>query len=156
MATLRRSQEGQSRLVRMLPGCLHGCSPLSRRAPRASRHLLVRGVLGDEALTSRVRSEPKFFLRVYALVRRIPRGRVTSYGAIARALGAPRGARTVGWALSACKPGVPWHRVVNAGGKISWRPTGGPRLQRVLLKREGVRFDREGRIDLDAFGWRTL
>ncbi|HLW59730.1 MAG TPA: MGMT family protein [bacterium] len=109
-----------------------------------------------KSLGSRVRAGPTFFLRVYALVRRIPRGRVTSYGAIARALGAPRGARTVGWALRTSGPGVPWHRVVNAGGKISWRPTGGPRRQRMLLEREGVRFDREGRIDLDAFGWRTL
>ncbi|HKV43989.1 MAG TPA: MGMT family protein [bacterium] len=105
---------------------------------------------------SRVRAGPGFFLRVYTLVGRIPRGRVTSYGAIARALGTPGGARTVGWALRACGVGVPWHRVVNAAGKISWRPTGGARLQRVLLEREGVRFDRDGRIDLGTFGWRTL
>lgn len=97
-----------------------------------------------------------FFARVYVLVRRIPLGRITSYGAIARALGVPRGARTVGWALGACPSDVPWHRVVNAQGKISWRPTGGYVLQRTLLRREGVRFSRTGRIDFERFGWRAL
>ena len=96
------------------------------------------------------------FGRVYALVRRIPRGRVASYGAIARALGVPRGARTVGWALSSCPPDVPWHRVVNAQGKISWRPTGGYIMQRTLLRREGVRFSRAGRIDFAKFGWKAI
>ena len=96
------------------------------------------------------------FPRVYALVRAIPRGRVVSYGMVARALGMPGGARTVGWALSACPRDVPWHRVVNAQGKISWRPSGGHDRQRALLRREGVRFDRQGRIDLERFAWRRV
>jgi methylated-DNA-protein-cysteine methyltransferase related protein len=100
-----------------------------------------------------VRLGASIFARVYALVRRIPRGRVTSYGAIARALGLPQGARTVGWALRACPDDVPWHRVVNVRGQISWRPTGGYHLQRVRLQQEGVRFTRKGRIDLERFGW---
>ncbi len=87
------------------------------------------------------------FARVYALVRRIPRGRVASYGSIARALGMR--------ALAACGDDVPWHRVVNAQGNISWRPTGGYQLQRDLLRHEGVRFAR-GRIDLQKFGWKKL
>jgi methylated-DNA-protein-cysteine methyltransferase related protein len=110
-----------------------------------------------DVLRSRVpRNRSAFFRRVYDVVRRIPRGRITSYGAIARALGVPRGARTVGWALGACPDGVPWHRVVNAQGKISWRPTGGYVLQRRLLRSEGVRFNRAGRIDFDEFGWKGL
>jgi methylated-DNA-protein-cysteine methyltransferase-like protein len=113
---------------------------------RATRRRLPRGVGRRSA----------FFTRVYVLVRRIPRGRITSYGAIARALGVPRGARTVGWALRACPDDVPWHRVVNAAGTISWRPTGGYVLQRALLQREGVRFDRGGRIDFERFGWKAL
>ena len=96
------------------------------------------------------------FSRVYDLVRRIPRGRIISYGAIARALGMPRGARAVGWALSACPSDVPWHRVVNAQGKISWRPGDGYVRQRTLLRREGVRFSRAGRIDFEKFGWTAL
>ena len=99
---------------------------------------------------------PPLFARVYDLVRRIPRGRIISYGAIAHALGMPRGARTVGWALSACPDDVPWHRVVNAQGKISWRPTGGYVRQRALLRGEGVRFNRAGRIDFEKFGWKAL
>ncbi len=93
---------------------------------------------------------------MYALARRIPRGQVTTYGALARALGVPRGSRTVGWALGACPDDVPWHRVVNVQGAISWRPTGGHRLQRVLLRAEGVRFTQRGRIDLAKYGWKAL
>ena len=99
---------------------------------------------------------PAIFDPVYALVRKIPRGRVVSYGMIARALGMTRGARTVGWALRACPQDIPWHRVVNAQGKISPRSSAGANRQRVLLQREGVRFDRAGRIDLERFGWRRL
>jgi methylated-DNA-protein-cysteine methyltransferase-like protein len=109
---------------------------------------------GDADRPGMVRTS--FFSRVYALVRRIPRGRVTSYGEIARALGVPRGARTVGWALRACADDIPWHRVVNAKGTISRRPSGGYHLQRGLLRREGVRFTRDGRIDLEKFGWKGL
>lgn len=114
----------------------------------------------SRATEARVRRRPgrgsAFFASVYVLVRRIPRGRITSYGAIARALGVPWGARTVGWALRACPDDVPWHRVVNAQGKISWRPTGGHILQRTRLRREGIRFSREGRIDFERFGWKGL
>ncbi len=97
------------------------------------------------------------FLRVYALVRRVPRGRVVTYGQVARALGMPRGARTIGWAMRACHdPGVPWHRVINAQGKISLRPTAGYQEQQVRLKEEGIRFSREGRIDLTKYGWKKI
>jgi len=94
-----------------------------------------------------------FFQRVYTLVRRIPRGKVATYGQIARALGAPGAARTVGWALRACPANVPWHRVVNARGEISLRPTTGYHEQSARLKTEGVRFNREGKIDLAKYGW---
>ena len=103
----------------------------------------------------RMPSRP-FFVRVYALVRRVPRGRVVTYGQIARALGAPRSARTVGWAMRACPADAPWHRVVNARGEISLRPSVGYHEQRARLKAEGVRFDRAGRIDLKKYGWRGL
>ena len=98
----------------------------------------------------------RFHRAVFRLVREVPRGRVVTYGQVAALLGHPRAARAVGYAMRHCIEGVPWHRVVNAQGKISPRPSEGHRLQRVLLEREGVRFDREERIDLDAFGWREL
>ncbi len=101
--------------------------------------------------------QPTLFSRIYAIVRRVPRGRVVTYGQIARALGMPRGARTVGWAMRACgEPGVPWHRVVNAQGTISLRPTTGYHEQRARLRAEGIRFDRAGKIDLQKYGWRGL
>jgi len=91
-------------------------------------------------------------------VRAIPRGRVATYGQVARLAGLGGQARRVGYALAARPAGsrVPWQRVVNAAGRIS--PRSGDRsveiLQRRLLEREGVRFDAAGRIDLARFRWR--
>jgi len=99
-----------------------------------------------------------FFARVYAAVRSIPRGHVATYGQVALWLGAPRGARAVGWALRALRPEneacVPWHRVVGRGGRISLREGAGPRLQVRRLRAEGVRFV-EGRVDLGRHGVRA-
>jgi methylated-DNA-protein-cysteine methyltransferase related protein len=97
-----------------------------------------------------------FFEQVYRAVRRIPAGQVATYGQIARILGAPRAARTVGWALHDLPEGsdVPWQRVVNARGSISLESRGmGRAIQRALLEEEGVHFDPEGRIDLAVYGW---
>jgi methylated-DNA-protein-cysteine methyltransferase-like protein len=85
-----------------------------------------------------------FFARVYALVRRVPRGRVVTYGQVAAMLGVPRGARAVGWALRALPEEmasrVPWHRVVGTGGRISPRRGPGPEVQRRRLRAEKVAF----------------
>ncbi len=90
------------------------------------------------------------------MVDRIPPGQVATYGQIARLLGQPRGARQVGYALAALSPDspVPWHRVVNAQGRISPRGLDGAHdLQRLLLEDEGVAFDVQSRIDLSRFAW---
>ncbi len=95
--------------------------------------------------------------RIHAVVRRIPRGRVASYGQVARVAGLASHARLVGYAMAALQGGtsVPWHRVVNAQGRVSPRAMrGADSLQRALLEREGVRFDASDRIDLTRFGWR--
>lgn len=97
-----------------------------------------------------------FFSGVYAVVRRVPRGRVVTYGQVARALGAPGAARTVGWAMRVCPDQVPWHRVVNARGEISLRPTTGYHEQRARLRAEGVRLDRAGKIDLIKYGFKEI
>ena len=93
----------------------------------------------------------EFSQRVYQIVSRIPYGRVVSYGQVAFALGSPRSARQVGWAMHKCPEDVPWHRVVNGKGMISL-PSPGSALQRALLEDEGVVFDND-RIDLDRYGW---
>lgn len=97
-----------------------------------------------------------FYERVYAVVRRIPAGKVTTYGHVAALCGNPRAARTVGWALHALPEGshVPWQRVVNAKGGISIGKVGvPPALQRALLEDEGVEFRETGTIDLKRYGW---
>ncbi len=98
-----------------------------------------------------------FYDRYYDVVRRIPAGRVTTYGTVAALAGRPRHARQVGYAMAALpdEAGVPWHRVVNARGEISRRSGGGAggRIQRALLEGEGVVFDARDRIDLERFGW---
>ena len=102
-------------------------------------------------------SSASSYARIYAVVRRIPRGRVASYGQVAELAGLSRAARQVGYAMAALRPGerVPWQRVVNARGEISARSEpGAEQLQRLLLEREGVRFDAAGRIALTRFGWR--
>lgn len=96
--------------------------------------------------------------KIYAVVRRIPRGRVSTYGRVASVAGLPGHARLVGYALHAVPDhsAVPWHRVVNARGAISARRTGegGDVVQRLRLEGEGVEFDARGRIPLERFGWR--
>ena len=111
----------------------------------------------------RYTSPPKqqeYYLRVWQLVRQIPRGRVVTYGQIAFMLTPPEGVesnsyrtfapRWVGGAMAACPNDVPWQRVINAQGKISHRS--GSLKQRELLEAEEVEFVKD-RVDLKKFGW---
>lgn len=94
--------------------------------------------------------------RIYAVVRRIPRGRVATYGQVARLAGRPGHARQVGYALAALEVDdeVPWHRVVNARGGISLRGDGHVAgMQRRRLEAEGIAF-RDGRVPLERHAWR--
>lgn len=104
-----------------------------------------------------------FNLQVWEIVRRIPQGKVSTYGRIAAMVPLPAGmnpkdyqafgARWVGGAMAACPEGVPWQRVINAQGKISLRGKEGQTIQRDLLEAEGVEFDEKERVDLRRFGW---
>ncbi len=94
--------------------------------------------------------------RIYAVVRRIPRGRIATYGQVAALAGMPRHARQVGYALHALgsDSDVPWHRVVNARGEVSPRAVPGwAEVQRDLLEAEDVEMAR-GRIDLARYAWK--
>ncbi len=99
--------------------------------------------------------------RVFAafcdVVRRIPAGRVATYGQIARLAGMPRCARTVGYAMAACQdPSVPCHRVVDRfGGTKAAFDTYGPGTQRALLEAEGVSFRPDGTVDLARCQWQA-
>lgn len=103
------------------------------------------------------RSESSIFPRIREVVRRIPRGRVATYGQVAALAGLPRHARHVGYALHALPEGtpLPWHRVVGAQGAIRLRRPDGRWTQRMRLEREGVRFTPRGRVRLAEFGWRV-
>ena len=105
-------------------------------------------------------SPDDFYTRVYRLVGRIPYGRVTTYGRIANALGAPRASRAVGWALKAVAASpmgvleVPCHRVVNREGRLTGRlHFVTPSAMEERLRAEGVAFVDEDRVDLEAHLW---
>lgn len=94
---------------------------------------------------------------IYAVVRRIPKGRVATYGQVAAFAGRPGRARQVGYAMHALPEGsgVPWQRVINASGRISFHPDSMEHaVQRALLEAEGVAFGPGGSISLERFGWK--
>ena len=98
--------------------------------------------------------------KIYAVVRRIPAGRVATYGQVAAEAGLPDHARLVGYALHGLpdESDVPWQRVLNARGEVSVRSEPGPSegYQRYLLEEEGIEFDDHGRVDLARFLWKGL
>lgn len=111
-------------------------------------------------------SPPKreeFDHKVWALVRQIPPGKVSTYGQIASFISTPPGIdpksylafapRWVGGAMANCPQDVPWQRVINSQGKVSLRPGGGGAHQRELLEAEGVIFDEHDRVDLKVYAW---
>ncbi|MCB8992101.1 MAG: MGMT family protein [Ardenticatenaceae bacterium] len=104
---------------------------------------------------------PNFYDQVYAVVRRIPRGRVTSYGRIAHMLGRPHAARAVGYALNALKDmeeyDIPWQRVINSQGRISIvNREHGANVQAERLRAEGIAVSDDLRISLDVYLWEGL
>ena len=103
-----------------------------------------------------------FNQQVWEIARQIPRGKVATYGQIAKMIPPPNGVeietyaafapRWVGGAMAACPDDVPWQRVINSQGKISERA--GAEKQRQLLEAEGITFDAKDRIDLKKYGWK--
>jgi len=103
------------------------------------------------------KKEESFFEQVYEVARQIPRGRVTSYGAIANCLGTKLSARMVGWAMNGAgkvKPKVPAHRVVNRLGILSGKHHfGEPDAMEKLLKKEGIKVKNDTIIDFQKYFW---
>jgi methylated-DNA-protein-cysteine methyltransferase related protein len=102
------------------------------------------------AMTPRREPSP-IFSRVRALVKKIPRGRVATYGQLSEMIGRRLTPVGIGWAL--CGDEIPWHRVINGRGTISTKGASAE-LQRSLLEAEGVPFDGGGAVDLAACQWR--
>ena len=99
-----------------------------------------------------MKDNPKYRERVYSIVRRIPRGRVMTYGQIAELLGEGYTPRTVGFVMHSSPDGTPWHRVINAQGACSTGPIVLPHdKQQRMLEQEGVVFNEKGRCDLQQF-----
>jgi len=113
--------------------------------------------MSNRKLDSSFLREPKsFFRRTAVIIKKIPRGKVATYGQIAALAGQPRAARQVAWVLHSAseKEGLPWHRVINSRGTISLPRMAGYEVQRALLKKEGIKFDRNDYVDLARFQWR--
>ena len=107
--------------------------------------------------TAKAAETPSFYKKIYELVRKIPKGRVTTYGALAEASGLRVTARMAGWAMNAAgaaKPPIPAHRVVNSSGELSGRhhfPT--PTLMQELLEQEGIIVRKDKIQDFKAVFW---
>ncbi|MDT3696896.1 MAG: MGMT family protein [Ignavibacterium sp.] len=96
-----------------------------------------------------------FFNKVYKITKKIPYGKVTTYGDIAEACGIRSAARTVGWALNGCASDIPAHRVVNRYGALTGKfHFGDPNLMEELLRSEGIEFDEKGCVRLDKHLWK--
>jgi methylated-DNA-protein-cysteine methyltransferase related protein len=138
--------------------------PDKRRGPASPSRLLQRWATGDRRklplLPKRKRAPfegDEAVKAICAVIRRIPFGWVATYGQVAAMAGMPRRARLVGRVLQRLDPAIkiPWHRVVNAKGEVSYSPSrnGGDTLQRRLLEKEGLKFDRRNRLDLERCRW---
>ena len=111
----------------------------------------------DEDLTAYTR---KLYRAIHAVVRRIPRGKVATYGQVATLAGYAHAPRLAGYALHGLPEGspLPWHRVLGAGGRLTLAKLSphGALTQRMRLEKEGVRFDARGRVDLERHGWKPV
>jgi methylated-DNA-protein-cysteine methyltransferase-like protein len=110
--------------------------------------------MNQPTVSSKKDDKSRYRERVYEIVRRIPRGRVMTYGQIAELLGEGYTPRTVGFAMHDSDDATPWHRVINAQGACSTGRVVLPHdKQQRLLETEGVRFGKNGRCDLKTFLW---
>lgn len=136
--------------------------PAKKRAAPAKKKVVARAA-GKAAPRRGDLDTVSWWDDFYKVVRKIPRGRVSTYGFIAALAGYPRAARHVGYAMAALKDSgksrtVPWQRVLGAAARAKAKvtikdPVGGA-IQRSMLEAEGVEFDRLGRVCLERFGWR--
>ena len=114
---------------------------------------MKKKIIKNEAKKSKEKKD--FFKKVYSVTKKIPYGKVSTYGDIAEACGIRSSARTVGWALNGCGPDIPAHRVVNRFGALTGKiHFGDPILMEELLRSEGIEFDKNGCVRLDKHLWK--
>jgi methylated-DNA-protein-cysteine methyltransferase related protein len=113
------------------------------------------GVLNIERGFMKQTKEVSFTDRLRGVIKKIPRGKVATYGQIAALAGNPMAARQVAWLLhsSSRKDKLPWQRVINGSGRISLPRGRGYETQKTLLQKEGVKFNLDGSVDLDRYLW---
>ena len=99
--------------------------------------------------------ETSFYQRARDIIKKVPQGKVATYGQVAALAGNHRAARQIAWVLHSSSPkdNLPWHRIINTQGRISLRPGWGYERQKALLQREGIVFDPNDRIDLTKYLW---
>jgi len=104
-----------------------------------------------------MKTDENFFNKVYEVVLQIPKGRVTTYGAIAKSIGSPQASRMVGWAMNnshSVKPWVPAHRVVNRNGILTGKHHfGGSTIMQNLLESEGIKVENDKILDFKEIFW---
>lgn len=117
-------------------------------APKKQKRAMKRSAVNPDSLRQ----------KIYAVVRRVPRGKVATYGQIAEIAGLEGHARQVGYAMAALNLGsaLPWHRIINAQGRVSMRSAGAGStiVQQQLLEREGIVFNEGGRVSLVRYRWK--
>lgn len=127
--------------------------PVKKKTLRAGR----QAIAPLKSIKPSGSKDENFFALVFEVARQIPKGRVTSYGAIARCLGTRMSARMVGWAMNGAgkvKPKVPAHRVVNRNGMLSGKHHfDTPHQMELLLKKEGIRVKNDVIIDFEKLFW---
>ncbi len=106
------------------------------------------------SIKTNTKKKKDFFNKVYDVAKKIPYGKVTTYGHIAESIGIKSAARTVGWAINGCGRDIPAHRVVNRVGALTGKfHFGDPNLMEDLLRSEGIEFNNKGYVNLDKHLW---
>lgn len=99
----------------------------------------------------------EFSKQVMSFIKKVPKGKVATYGQIAKLAGKPQGSRGVAWILNSSSKAhdLPWHRIINSKGQISFpKASSSYRKQKSLLEKEGVQFNQSGQIDMKVFQWK--
>lgn len=141
-------------MARVVAGALHKLQKTMATNKQNNKAATITNRGTDAANEREIINSSAYRERVYEIVRRIPKGRVMTYGQIAELLGEGYTPRTVGFVMHAADENDPWHRVINSQGACSTgRVVLPPDKQQRMLEAEGIEFDAKGRCDLKRYRW---